>query len=293
MPSAIRRVAVKLLSRRERTTRANTAVYGGLILLAGAVGLAGSAMIRPAADDTPAADTFVANTLPAKTAAVDTSVFHEPVSRVRVNADTGWVRIRAGTATTGATVVSRRTSSQSTARHHESVGAGLLDVTADCPSGLTEAADSCTVNFDITIPRGTDVNVTTSTGDVNVTGTNSPITIRTTSGAIQVHRTTGPVHLTSKVGSVAADQVNGGTVSTETSTGDIRLSFSAAPDRAQATSNTGNVHLEVPKDGTPYRVHADPALGGTHINLPTSSTSLRELELNTNTGRIEAEVRTT
>lgn len=62
--------------------------------------------------------------------------------------------------------------------------------------------------------------------------------------AIVVHQTTGSVRLTSQVGDVSADQMNGGTVSTETSTGNIQLSFSAAPDQAQATSNTGRIEAE-------------------------------------------------
>jgi DUF4097 and DUF4098 domain-containing protein YvlB len=271
MTSALETPTRTPVTRRTVAIRATTAVIGAVVLLAGTAGVVSFFMVHT--DD-------------------DTTVFRDPVNRVRVNIeDAGRVRINAGPAEQQATVVSHRISAFRTADHHESVRDGLLDVTSECRGGLMIVADSCRVNFEITVAPGTAVNVVTAVGDASVSGINGAVNVDTDTGDIRVHRTTGPVRLSTDTGDITADQINGGTVVTDTDTGDIRLSFRAAPDRTTITSDTGDLRLQVPKDGTLYRVLTDPTVGDTTIDLPTSSDSHRTIKLSTDTGDIRAEAR--
>ena len=250
--------------------RAVTAALGGVVLLAGTASVIGFFMVRTD---------------------VDTSVFRQPVTKVKVTSDTGDVHIEAGTAGPGATVVSHGVSAFRTAEHHERVRDGVLEVKAVCRGGLMVVADSCSIDFDITVPPGTAVNVTSTTGDVGVFGTEGPVNVRSGTGDVRVHGTDGTVLLAVNTGDIRADGVKGGQVTTRTHTGDTRLGFSVSPDAVTATSDTGDLRLQVPRDGTLYRVLTDSSVNEAHIDLPVSTASNHRIALSTNTGRIEAEAR--
>jgi len=274
LPTAPAAPAAPTLGGRPRTParsiaiRGATAVLGGIVLLSGTGGVIGYFMQH---DST------------------RTMVFSEPVTQVRVQADTGQVRISAGARGQGSTVTSRAVSAFRTAEHHESVQDGVLQVSTGCRGSLALMGDSCSVDFDIVVPPGTAVNVTTSTGDVNVSGTGEAVNVRSDTGDVHVDKSGGLVRLASNTGDLSAEELTGERVSATTDTGDIELEFDAAPNQVEATSETGDLHVVVPRDGTLYQVQADSSLEEPQLDLPRSSASSRVISLRTDSGTIEAE----
>jgi len=214
-----------------------------------------------------------------------TAFFTVAVNRVQVNNTNGQVVIRAGSGAQGATVVSRGHSSFRTAEHSETVTNGVLQVNGSCQGGLI-VADRCSVDFEITVPPGTAVNAIATTGDISVLGTGGPVTARSSTGDLLVDRVGGDLRLTTNVGDVEAVALTGGTVTARSNTGDLRLDFTTAPDRIKATTNVGDVRVEVPAGATTYRVSAEVDVGDRHIDVPTDPASPRIIELSSNTGDV-------
>jgi putative adhesin len=214
-----------------------------------------------------------------------TTLFQNPVTRVQVSNTDGNIVIRAGTAQRGATVISRRHNSFRKAAHSEVVNGGVLQVKGTC-RGNVILPGQCSVDFEIIVPPGTAVDITSTTGDVSVTGTGATVRALTNTGDIRVSRAAGSIRLTTDTGDVTAGLLNGGIVTSRSNTGDIRLSFTAAPEGINATTDIGDVRVLVPDDSTAYQVTADVDLGDQHIEVPRDAGSQRIVQLATNTGDV-------
>jgi hypothetical protein len=214
-----------------------------------------------------------------------TTSFTEAVTRVHLVDSDGRVVIRTGTAAQGATVTAIARSSYRTARHTEKVSNGVLEVNGGCRGGMF-ISDSCSMGFEITVPRGTIVDARTTTGNISVTGTGAEVTARSNTGNLRVTAVGKPVRLSTEVGDVSGTGLPGGTVLGQSNTGDVRLTFTGTPDRVTATTDVGDVQVVVPDDATGYRINADTDIGNRDLNVPRDPRSKHLVELHTNTGDI-------
>lgn len=214
-----------------------------------------------------------------------TTSFPNAVTRVQVTNTNGHVKIRTGTATPGATVISRSQNSFRTAKHSEAVTNGVLQVSGSCEGGFF-VADACSMDFDITVPKGTTVEARTTTGDISVIGTGAAVTATSSTGDLRVTRAGGAIRLTTNVGNVIGVDLPGGTVQGRSNTGDVELEFTTAPDRITATTNVGDVRVVVPDDATTYQATADTDIGDRHLDIPIDPRSEHIAELSTNTGDV-------
>jgi DUF4097 and DUF4098 domain-containing protein YvlB len=214
-----------------------------------------------------------------------TRFFAASVHQVRVKTSDGNVRIRTGVNQRGATVTSTNHSSFRTAQHTETLTGDVLEVSSACRGGLF-VADACSVDLEITVAPGTIVNASTTTGSISVTATHGPVTARSSTGDVQVSQAKGAVVLTTSVGDVTGELLDSAQVRSHSQTGDIRLSFTTAPQQIRANTDIGDIRILVPDDTSAYRVRADVSLGDRHIDVPTDPASPRTADLSTNTGDI-------
>ena len=113
----------------------------------------------------------------------------------------------------------------------------------------------CSASYDIQVPRGLAVRVTSGAGEIRLSALAGPVTARSGTGLISADG------LTSRTASFTTDQ------------GEVNAMFTTAPMTVHTTTNLGAINLRVP--GTvSYDVNAPPGeLGSAIITVPQSSSS--------------------
>lgn len=128
--------------------------------------------------------------------------------------------------------------------------------------------DNCSVDWDIVVPRDTE------------------LTIRNEVGEITVTEVIGPLWVTSGVGGLTAHDIGSPTVQASSSVGDITLELISPPQQVEATSSTGDVTVAVPNDGTGYRVLTDTSVGSVTNELGSDGEEDRVIDVSTSIGDI-------
>jgi hypothetical protein len=112
-----------------------------------------------------------------------------------------------------------------------------LTIGQNCPGGWDS---SCTVNYTIAVPPGVTLDLQTDSGNITAAGAQ-----------------------------VAQAQAS-------SDSGDVQLSFAAAPDSVWASSESGNVTVLVPSGGS-YTVHGQTANGNSSIDVLRDPTARRSI----------------
>jgi hypothetical protein len=194
-----------------------------------------------------------------------TRTYPQGLSEVVVETGTGSVDVRAGAAGSSVTVEQHtRSWIASSPRTQETVTAGVLRLRGRC-SGF----GGCSVGYTITVPPGTAVAVTTSTGSVEAAGLDGDLDVTTSTGSIEL---TG---------------LRSERVGAQASTGSVELAFAAAPRDVRAETSTGSVEIVVPGDGTAYAVRSTTSVGSNEVSVPVDSSSSRRIEARASTGSVE------
>lgn len=216
---------------------------------------------------------------------ISTRAFTGPVTALQVEVDTGNVNIRTGDATSVTTRV-----------HHafynpeptaELVG-GILKVEGNC-SGGTFVIGTCDVDVDVVVPAGTEVVARSDTGDLEVIGVTGGVVAHTSTGDIDVQGIGGATLLTTNTGDINGEDLAGPSHA-RSDVGDLDLNFSAAPESLNASTNTGDVLVTVPNDGTRYQVTADSSGGDSKVQVPTDLDSTRHARLRSDIGDVTIRV---
>jgi hypothetical protein len=148
-----------------------------------------------------------------------------------------------------------------------SVTDGVLTVDARCaPWG--PSASFCIVDLDLVVDEETSVVAHSNTGDLSV------------------HGVSGRVQLSSSTGSIMAEDIVAEEVRATTSTGDVTLGLLRAPTNVQARTSTGDVLIDVPGDGTTYRVLASTSVGEQVIRVSTDPAAANLIDVSTSVGDI-------
>jgi Putative adhesin len=216
---------------------------------------------------------------------VDTSTVTAPVSRVVLTVGAGDVRVHPGSPGQGVRVTRTLTWSWRDPQVTISTGSGVLTVDGRCTEVFLSA---CSVDLDVTVPPGTGVDMTTTTGDVRAS---------TVGGDVRATTSTGDVALTAPGASAVIARTSTGdlsvteaaaaaSVEASTSTGNIDVSLSAAPSVVRADSGTGDIDVLVPP-GDGYRVEVRPGTGDATIGVPRDDGAARSLVLHSGTGNVD------
>ncbi|WP_327677944.1 hypothetical protein [Kitasatospora sp. NBC_00458] len=180
----------------------------------------------------------------------------EPVRALVIEGRTGGIEVRAGDAVR---VVERQSYRGDAPDTRHEVRDGTLRLAYDC--------SDCGVGYQVTVPAGTVVRLSSETGGIRLHGL---------AGEVQAEVGTGGVEgtaLTSPVVRVSAD------------TGGIEVAFAASPTRVEARAVTGGVRVRVP-DGEPYAVDAVAGAGDVEVGVPRQAGAARTITARTDTGGV-------
>jgi putative adhesin len=178
---------------------------------------------------------------------------YQGIRTVVLDVDAGTIDLTAAPdATTGVTA-SRRWAYQ--APPNQPVRDGdRLTITAHCPDIEQFAAfGTCHTNYQLAVPAGVRIQVTTSAG--NITATDLPTT----------------------------------DLAARTSAGDITLSFTNIPNSVRAHTSAGDVQLAVPYGD--YHVDADTSAGDIHVGVVDDPRAPRLIDVQTSAGDIRVDPR--
>jgi hypothetical protein len=186
------------------------------------------------------------------------------VIELSVTNDNGLVEV-VGTATATIVVRSHVTEGLTSPKDRQRVVDGRLELDASC-SAFT--LNWCNVAYRIEVPAGIAVRIQTDSGDVHLADL------------------TGEVALHADSGDVSASGLRSATVDASADSGDVHLSFAAAPGSVDASANSGDVEVTVPNDATAYRVDAGADSGSVDNRLHVDSASARTITAHADSGDV-------
>lgn len=205
-----------------------------------------------------------------------------PPRTLVVNAHVGNVHVTGSDS--GKVSVAERISFRGTAPStSHRVSAGTLTLDSDCP-----ALETCSVGYDITVPRAMTVRVTSNVGEIRLRSLSGQVTAHTNAGGIDLGSVSGPVEATGHAGSIRGQDVSSPRVTVRSTAGTIDVTFSAVPATVTATSVIGSVTLRVP-GSVSYNVTASASVGSTHVGVRRSPASPHVITAATRTGSVTVE----
>jgi hypothetical protein len=199
-----------------------------------------------------------------------------------VNAHVGSVQVTGSGS--GKVSVTERVSFRGTAPSTtHRVAAGTLTLDSSCP-----ALETCTVGYDVTVPRTMTVRVTSNVGGITLRSLSGQVTAHTDAGGIDLGSVSGPVEATGHAGSIRGQDVSSPRATLGSAAGAIDVTFSKAPAMVIATSVFGSVTLRVP-GSVSYSVTTKVAVGSTHVGVNRDPGSPHVITANTRTGSVTIE----
>jgi hypothetical protein len=127
------------------------------------------------------------------------------------------------------------------------------------------------ITYEVTLPAGTPLRITTLTGDVDLSGLNGAITVKTVSGDLLLSALGGPVSVRSVSGDVKLNGLSGSALEATTVSGDVDLTWPPAkPAELSLKSITGEVYADPAvsfsnlkaKSYVGYQLHGSYGAGG-------------------------------
>jgi hypothetical protein len=226
-------------------------------------------------------------------AARDTFETHKAYAEVkslRVSGAGGDVTLVSAPAGAGVTVTEHVTRGLTEPERTNQLVAGQLRLSSDCPDF---PGGSCSVRYEVTVPRGVPVVAESGAGDVRAEGltTNKPVDLSSGAGDVVVTDVSAPrLRLHSSAGDVIGTGIGTGDVRATSAAGDVRLELvGPAPQSVFADSSAGDVSLAVP-DVT-YAVQASTSAGDvTSDAVRNDPDSPRKLTATSSAGDVNIDV---
>jgi len=204
-------------------------------------------------------------------------------TRLTVEVDTGSVRL---TPSGGPEIRVQRTvrSRGLDPRIEERTDGSHAVIDASCPGFFVAG---CEIRYDIAVPAGQEVELSASTGSLDV----RDVEARFLRAAVSTGRTTlvdvdAPLEIRASTGDVTASGLRSRRVTAEVSTGSVDLDFATAPTDVSVTASSGDVRLQLPEAGNPYRVEVDTSSGAEHVDVPTDPRSPRSVAVSVSSGDV-------
>jgi len=158
-----------------------------------------------------------------------------------------------------------------------------LQIDADCPV----MGEWCWVNYEITVPRGIDVVVSTSNGRVVVSDVDGSLDIDTDNGRVELTAVSGNVRARGDNGRIVGTDLRSAVVDADTDNGSIELVFTAPPESVIASTSNGSIELALPDVEGDYNVLAPSTdNGGYEIEIASDPASERVIQTSTDNGNI-------
>lgn len=206
-----------------------------------------------------------------------------PLSGTRVELDITDVDVRIVPGRAGEVAVERHlTWSYAKPKLDERWDGSSLRVTADCAA--IPVGPRCDINYAVHLPPGTAVVARLRSGDLKLRGMTGDLDLSTGDGDLHVDSIDGRLSVRATSGDVTATGLRCNQVDVQTTTGDVRLRFTRAPERVEARTTTGDVRVAVPSDTT-YRLRVDAPEG--ELAIDHTSDARRTITIRTDRGRAD------
>ena len=137
-----------------------------------------------------------------------------------------------------------------------------LTVSYTCPAQIV-----CGVSYDVQVPRGVAVSVSTDAGAVTLTSLS------------------GPVHASAGAGLITAVDLRSSVSVFKSSAGGVVATFSAAPQSLTATTNVGPITLTVP-GSVAYRLNTHTVVGTATVTVHRGSSPAHTISASSDLGSI-------
>jgi hypothetical protein len=137
-----------------------------------------------------------------------------------------------------------------------------LTLSYSCPAELV-----CSLSYDVQVPRGVAVSVSTTAGAVTLTSLSGAVTARADAGLITAVDLSSP------------------TASFTSNAGGVIATFSAAPRSVTANTNVGPITLTLPGT-TSYKVHTHTVLGTSTVTVPESASAAHSISASSDVGTV-------
>lgn len=202
-----------------------------------------------------------------------------PVQALVVNAHVGGVHVTGSTA--GQVLVTEHL----VFRHAAPVtthgtSARTLTLNNTCP-----ARETCSVSYDITVPRATALRITDNVGTIRLASLSGKVIAHTNAGNVELASVSGPIEVTGHAGSILGRAVSSPRSTLRLSAGRIDVTFAVPPATASAIATAGAVWLRVP--GTvPYAIHASTSVGSLRVGVTRSAASPHAITARVTTGSV-------
>jgi hypothetical protein len=190
----------------------------------------------------------------------------QTASQLQLDAHSGRVTVTAGNGPISVTESFTYSDDKPATSH--SVDGDTLNLKEDGCQHERAINGRCEVGWDIHVPAGTTLSLTTRAGGIAVTGMSGQIDAKTNAGGVRARS------LASK------------NVTAKTNAGGVDLQFTQVPDQVQATSNAGGIEIVVPT-GASYAVQADTNTGHPDVEVTQADNSTHKIQAKTNAGGIE------
>lgn len=137
-----------------------------------------------------------------------------------------------------------------------------LTLSYNCPSEFV-----CGVSYDVQVPRGVAVQVSTAAGPITLTALAGPVSARTSAGLITAIGLSSP------------------TATLKSNAGGIDATFSAAPASVHASTNVGPISLAVPASAA-YQISTHAYVGSSTVTVPKAAASAHVISASSDLGSI-------
>jgi DUF4097 and DUF4098 domain-containing protein YvlB len=189
----------------------------------------------------------------------------DKVAALRVEVDSGLIDV-VETDRRDVRVTERLSWTKDKPKTSHEVRGDRLELHFTCPVTLGVGM-FCDVSYQIEVPKGLRVDVRSDSGD---------LTLRDLSGEWEA---------TTDSGAIEATGVTGKRVATETESGDVKLSFTGQPDKVTTVTDSGRTVIRVPAG--PYDIVAETDAGDKDIEVESTPSAQRKIELSSDSGDIE------
>lgn len=157
----------------------------------------------------------------------------------------------------------------------EAMRGDVLAIEADCDDGAFTffGSDRCEVAFDLLVPAAMDAEVRSSVGEVHLDGLE------------------GGIDVESNVGDVEGTNLRAASTDIDSDVGSVRLEYAQVLGDIDVSTETGDIEIIVPDDGTTYDVVAESSVGSQDVGIATDPGSQADYVIRVSTSVGEITVR--
>jgi hypothetical protein len=147
----------------------------------------------------------------------------------------------------------------------------------------------CTTEYVVTVPKDVKVTIESTSGDLKASDLPAGASLKTSSGGIEVQRVGGELSMKSSSGDLDAQELTATSVTSQSSSGRVALSFAAPPSSIEAESSSGDVEVRVPDGSETYKLDTKTSSGDESATVRTDPGSTRTITAKTSSGDVTVE----